>query len=446
METITQPAREVPVLAEADICVVGGGCTGAFAAVRAARLGARIVILEKQNCLGGVVGSGLLTVWHTLLDADYREQVIAGLTEELLARIEAAGALSKVDRNPSVGYRFDPNVFKVELERLVAGHKIELYYHAGYASAAAEGQAVQAVLVSTKEGLRAVKAKFFIDATGDGDLMRDLKIEAYQYPKMQPPSACFFMQGNARGDLAELIAAHGAEFGLEDDWGWKGEIPGLRDIVFRCDNHVFGVDCSKAGDLTRAEIEGRRRAYALVNLLKKYDSADCAIVSLCSYIGVRDTNHYRTRFMATERALLAGARYDTAVMNGTYRVDIHHSDDNGISFKYLDGKIETFYGKSAKCVSGNWRKELNLTGESAKYYQVPFEILVQEQYRNVIAAGRMLHADEGAFGALRVMVNLNQLGEAAGVAAYLAVDAGVPVQEVDGIAVRAKLRQGGSAL
>lgn len=446
MEYITQPARDIPVLEDVDICVVGGGCTGAFAAVRAARLGARVALLEKQNCLGGVVGSGLLTVWHTLLDTAYQTQVIAGLTEELLARIDKAGALQKVDRNPSIGYRFDPNVLKVELERMVAEHQIRLYYHAGYADAVHDGKAIQAVLVNTKEGLRAVKAKFFIDTSGDGDLMRDLNVEVYQHPQMQPPSACFFMQGQIRGELQQLIAAHGAEFGLDDDWGWAGEIPGLKDIMFHADNHVFGVDCSKARDLTDAEIEGRRRAYAFANLLKKYDNPDCAIVALCSYIGIRDTNHYKTKFMATERALLTGECYDSAIMNGTYRVDIHHSNDNGISFKYLDGRMETFYGKSAKCISGDWRKELHFTGECATYYQVPFELLVQEQYQNVIAAGRMLHADEGAFGALRVMVNLNQLGEAAGVAAYLAIDEGKAIQEVDGTAVRAALRKGGSAL
>ena len=89
---------------------------------------------------------------------------------------------------------------------------------------------------------------------------------------------------------------------------------------------------------------------------------------------------------------------------------------------------------------------MGLTGDYAKYYQIPFDILVGERYHNFIAAGRMLNADMSAFGALRVMVNLNQIGEAAGVAAYLAVDRSQTVQEIDGTAVTELLRKGGSAL
>ena len=104
-----------------------------------------------------------------------------------------------------------------------------------------------------------------------------------------------------------------------------------------------------------------------------------------------------------------GKRYPTAVLNGTYRVDIHHSDNMGITFKYLDGTVSTFYGKNTKTEFGNWRTREGITGEPAKYYQLPLEVLIQDRYENFIKAERMLNADEGAFGALRVMVNLNQL-------------------------------------
>ena len=66
-----------------DLAVVGGGCTGVFAAVRAARLGLRVAIVEKSNCFGGVATNGLVNIWHTLYDADGREQIIAGLTQEM---------------------------------------------------------------------------------------------------------------------------------------------------------------------------------------------------------------------------------------------------------------------------------------------------------------------------------------------------------------------------
>lgn len=214
------------------------------------------------------------------------------------------------------------------------------------------------------------------------------------------------------------------------------------------DNHVFNVMCNRADDLTFAETEGRRQMRAFINLLKKYGYSDerYALVAACSHIGIRETVHYKTLYRAEEKDLLSGKRYPTAVLNGTYRIDIHHSDNMGITFKYLDGTVTTYYGKNTRQESGNWRTEAGITGEPAKYYQLPLEVLIQEKYENFIMVGRMLNADEGAFGALRVMVNLNQLGEAAGVAAYTAIDSNMPVQKIDRLKVCETLKAGGSAL
>ncbi len=81
---ITEPSRQVPVIREADLCVIGGSCTGVFAAIRAARLGLKVVLLERHGMLGGVATTGLVNIWHTLHDTDDREQIIAGLTAETI--------------------------------------------------------------------------------------------------------------------------------------------------------------------------------------------------------------------------------------------------------------------------------------------------------------------------------------------------------------------------
>ncbi|MBO5219059.1 MAG: FAD-dependent oxidoreductase, partial [Clostridia bacterium] len=83
-KTIFEPARAIPVVREADVCVLGGSCTGVFAAVRAARLGMRVVLIERENMLGGAAVTGLVNIWHTLKDMDENEQIIAGLTEEVI--------------------------------------------------------------------------------------------------------------------------------------------------------------------------------------------------------------------------------------------------------------------------------------------------------------------------------------------------------------------------
>jgi ribulose 1,5-bisphosphate synthetase/thiazole synthase len=78
MKQIIVPSEKVPIIKEADICVLGGSCTGVFAAVRAARLGAKVVIVEKQNRFGGVATNGLVHMWHSIYDTDFNEQIIGG--------------------------------------------------------------------------------------------------------------------------------------------------------------------------------------------------------------------------------------------------------------------------------------------------------------------------------------------------------------------------------
>ena len=425
-----------------DLVVVGGGCTGVFAAIRAARLGLKVAIVGKSNCFGGVATNGLVNVWHTLFDTDGKEQIIAGLTDEVEQMLFRNGSAEQFNTK-SVGIRFDPNALKFILDQLVLENMIKIFFHTFYSSLVVKDNRIQQIIVSNKEGLGTIRANFFIDASGDGDLCRDAGLSSYVSSAVQPPSPGCFLNGKIK-NINELIIDHGDEFGLEDDWGWGGKVPGAEGIFFRADFHVFGKMCNRTDDLTEAEIEGRRKLYALASLLKKYEDPNLAVVALCSQIGVRETVHFQTRFQASELDLLLGRSYEDTVMRGTYRVDVHHQQDNGITFKYLDGEVKSVYGKSNRTVFGNWRKEKGISSPPALYYQVPFEILVQDKIENLIPVGRMINADEGAFGALRVMVNLNQLGEAAGVAAYLSLNAGVPISSVCGKKVQELLRKGGS--
>lgn len=442
---ITEPAKNIPVSYEADVFVAGGSCTGVFAAVRAARMGAKVVLVERSNCFGGTATAGLVNIWHSLKDTDYKNQVIAGLTWEVTQRLEKSGAAVVID-DPSIAIRFDPNRLKYELDKLVAEEKITVLLHTVCAGVLCDGDNITAAFIENKDGRTAVKARFFIDATGDGDIMKYLGVPCYRDDVMQPPTPCFLLQGSLEGiDYRKLISQHGSEFGLPDDFGWSEDVPGLNGISLRAEFHIFNVDCSVAKDLTFAEIEGRRKAYAFVELIKKYTDADINIVSHSSLAGIRETTHYTTKTKACGWDMLYGKRYDDAILNGTYRIDMHDTD-GGIKFLYLNGNTVYMKGAQRNPVPGNWRTETNVTSPEAKYYQIPFSVLVQEQYKNVIAAGRMLNADRMAFGALRVMVNLNQLGEAAGVAAVLAINSNGDVRTLSGGEVRKALIKGGSAL
>ena len=100
---------------------------------------------------------------------------------------------------------------------------------------------------------------------------------------------------------------------------------------------------------------------------------------------------------------MAGTAYPDTVAQGTYPIDVHHSDNAGITYRYLGGYEYVHNDRCSPPQVNHWRTD----GDYARYYQVPFRTLVQDKVRNLIPVGRMLNADASAFGAVRVMVNLN---------------------------------------
>ena len=137
MDIIIEPAKSIPVIEEADVCVLGGSCTGVFAAVRAAKLGAKVVIIEKQNSFGGVATSGLVNVWHSLYDNEKRQQIIAGLTYEMIERLKNRDAIideeAKLGVNDCNAYMLNTEELKIELDSLILETKVKPYLHTYYA-------------------------------------------------------------------------------------------------------------------------------------------------------------------------------------------------------------------------------------------------------------------------------------------------------------------------
>jgi len=198
--------------------------------------------------------------------------------------------------------------------------------------------------------------------------------------------------------------------------------------------------------LTRAEIEGRRQVRAIMDIIRRYGPphASIGLADLAATIGARETRRIVARYCLTGDDVLFGRRFDDAIANGSYRVDIHHSDGPGITWRYLDGteRIVPERGRPAKV--GRWREPLP-QGDPT-FYQIPLRSLVQERMPNLVLAGRMLDADKIAFSAVRVMVNMNQTGEAAGVACALAVGQDCAVGDVDPQQLRRTLAEGGSVI
>jgi hypothetical protein len=417
-DTIREEPRNVPVVQECDVCVLGGSCTGVFAAVRAAQMGAKVALVEKQNAFGGVAGAALVNIWHKLTGNKSKEQIIGGLTHRMIENLKQIGAAAKHGSD----HVLNTEELKIELDKLILDHEITPYLHTFYAGPRMEGDRATAVFIENKNGRQAIRAKVFVDATGDGDLARHAGLPFEIRDGLQPPTTCAKISGlpKSAGGMLRLIDRHREEFGLAPDQGWDAPVPGSSGVTMCAYRHVFNTIASDANQLTAAEIDGRRQIRAYMNIARKYggdDNAPC-LLDLGSTIGIRETRAFTANYTLTEQDVLECKRFPDAIANGTYHIDVHDPKTGKFKFKEPRGD----------------------------FYQIPLSIMVSDKAPNIVLAGRMISADRSAFGGIRVMVNLNQTGEAAGVAAALAASGATAVSKVPADSVRRHLAKLGALI
>ena len=146
MDYLQLSQRLIPVCANVDLCVVGGGVTGVFAAVRAARLGMKVALVERFSSLGGMATNGHVNIWHSLYNTSGEKQIIAGLTEEVIQMLQASGA---TDHQNKVDDRimFNSHELKCILDALILENKITLFLHSFYAGIETDGDIATSVLI-----------------------------------------------------------------------------------------------------------------------------------------------------------------------------------------------------------------------------------------------------------------------------------------------------------
>jgi hypothetical protein len=425
--TITEPARQVPIAADCDVCVVGGSATGVFAAVAAARLGAKAAIIEQNGFFGGVATASLVNLWHSTEDMHNRQQIIAGLTTEVFDRLGRRGGL-KVVKGKRTYYALNTEELKIELDVLVTEARIRPFLHTMFVAPVVEEGRMVAAVIEDKTGRRAIRAKQFVDATGDADVVARMGLPVYQREQVQPPTMCVILRGlDAIRRNHPGFNVHGTIFdpkypqALKPGFAWGQSVPGGNDEYMLAGTRVFNANCSDADELTAATIEGRRQVRAICDILREnfMGGQGTPLVTLPAKLGIRESRHARCLHTLTQDELLSGRRFADAIGNGTYPVDIHNARGGGITFRHL---------------------------EKAPFYQIPYSSLVPRGASNVLIAGRSIDADEGAFGAVRVMINCNQTGQAAGAAAWLALDSGKSVAEIDAARLRETLKKQGAAI
>lgn len=444
--TICEPARETPVIWEGDVCVLGGSCTGVFAAIRAARLGCSVALVERMGCFGGVATLSLVNAWHSAMDEAFEKQIIGGLSLELIERLKKRNAVEEFHQNPNRAWNFNSQEMQMELDEMVLEHRIRPWLHTAFVAPHVENGELAAVIVENKDGRGAIRARFFIDATGDGDLCHRLGLPVYVSSRNQPSTTCAIFDGwNSLGDfnLYNALREYGHKYGLPEGFAWGQKVPNS-ELYMLAGTRIY-QNCSSADGFTSAEMEGRRQVRAIQNIIREHGPADARITlqTLPARIGIRETRHVRCGYQLTGEDVLHGRRFDDAIANGSYRVDIHHHDKPGITLRYLDGR-EVYCRPGYRSEEGRWRQ---ITDDNPTFYQIPYRSMIpQGNFGNLLAAGRFIDADEVAHAGIRVMINMNQTGEAAGTAAALALRESKTAVEIEPEKLRRTLADGGSVI
>ncbi len=446
-EFIDEPPRQTPVAHCCDICVIGGSCTGLFAAVAAARLGANVAIIENHGFFGGVATASLVNIWHSLYNTDFDTQIIAGLTEEVLHRLRKWDAVVYHDKSPAKAATFNSAAMILELDRIAVEAKVRPFLHTRFVAPIMDGNRVTAAVIEDKSGRRAIRASYFIDATGDGDLVTRMGIPTFRNDPIQPATLCAIVNNISSlsdGEIVKKVFDPDNPQALRGGFLWSAKVPGLPDARMIAGTRVHGADLSDADQRTNAEIEGRRQVRAMLDIIRgeTKQGKDAALAALPARIGIRETRHAQCQHILKENEVLDGTRFPDAIANGSYRVDIHDFDRPGITFRYLDGR-EHYVEPGVSSKWSRWRSERD---KDPTFYQIPYRSLLPVGSANVLVAGRVLGADRGAFGAVRVMVNCNQTGEAAGTAAHLALDASTSVAQIDTAKLRGVMQSQGSII
>ncbi|OGV49851.1 MAG: hypothetical protein A2X49_08405 [Lentisphaerae bacterium GWF2_52_8] len=453
MKPLIEERIETPVIGDFDVCVIGGSATGVFAAVRAAQAGARVALVEANGFFGGVATAGLVNIWHSLYDTEGKKQIISGLTEEIIERLKKRNAVSiKNPDNPHVYAIFNAAELTIELDELVCEQKsIRPFLHTRFVRPILDGEGhVSHAVIEDKSGRRAIKASFFVDASGDGDLIHRAGLPTRKNATPQPPTTGAGICGieevaklNPGFRIEDVLNPKKFNAGFKHSFMWSSEFIGVPGMHFVAASRMNGTDSSDADSLTAAEIEGRRQIRKICDIVRENfkTNGKFGLGVLPASTGIRESRHCDCLHKLSELEVLEGNSFDDSIANGSYVVDIHHG--GGITFKRQDGRMSEMLvspGEEPRWVEGRWREEREL---NPTFYQIPYRCLVPKGSENVLCAGRLIDCDPGAYGAIRVMVNCNQTGEAAGLAATLALSGKSNISKVDPKALRKSLSKAG---
>lgn len=449
VRTYLEPAKEVPYLTEADIVVVGGGTTGPIAAIAAARRGKKVILIERFGSLGGNLTLGLNTkpsgamVGGLPLELWNLARSVGGAGPDYMAVVKTGGV--------KIASPCDPEMMKILLTRLCVQSGVRLLFETFVSGPVVEDGRVTGVIIENKAGRQVIGARVVIDCSADADIAAKAGApfvmgsggETPAERKMQPVSMYFTMN---KVDIRRLAAwarttddvparaipddEEGLAYGLwltgfnqsMQQWQRDTGVRLQRDnitlktadgLMYVNATRVIGVDVFDPFQFADAIVECYRQIEGVARFLREripgFEGA--TIGQIAPVLGVRETRHVQGGYMLTGRDSREGTRFEDSIAADASALDIHDPKGADVDFQGL------------------------------RPYEIPYRCLVPVGVEQLLVAGRCISADHDAHARTRNMPACMATGQAAGIAAAVAVEEGVLVRDVSVSRVQAILRE-----
>jgi hypothetical protein len=429
-DIIEERSSSARVVSRSDILVVGGGPAGISASIAARRMGASVTLIERYAYLGGLASGGMVLVLDDMHNAS--EVTVTGLCMEMIERMSKIGACvypppedrrqghdvfakwarwglydfrSHLKPQPIVmAAAFDPDGWKRITNEMIEEANVNLRLHSWFSKAIVEDGRIKGTICETKEGRQALLADIVIDTSGDLDVAAAAGAKFIHGGYIV---STVFRLGNVDTEASERFCIEDPDGfaridkqakrvigGCWENWWLKTPLPGV--VWCNCP-HMTGLDGLNVADQTRADFEGRKRIYALVDFVraKMPGFAKCYVVDVAPQLGIRQTRLLEGEYVVTKDDVNDRVHFPDTVARG-------------------------------------------------RDYYTPYRAMLPKDVDGLLVAGRHYSATESAQKLSREIPPCMSMGQSAGVAAALAVQSGVALSKIDPKAICKQVRaQGG---
>lgn len=403
---------------DTDVLVVGGGTAGTFAAICAARSGAKTLLMEKGSMLGGTMTAcsvsfpGLFFAWG--------KQIISGPCWEAVQRVDALGGAEIPEqvrlpaRHWHLQIRLNEFDLAAVLDEMCAECGVAVHFHTMLVEASEKEDGVLA-LFAQKDGPLTVKARVLIDATGDANAVSSMGFAVRKSEILQPATLINTLAGYRLEDVSENDVNAVFRQAFADGEVFRRDFQGSTPMsilkMHKFHMHVHTAAPETSDGKSQLETEARAVCMRLLKVFRRVKGLEkLYVASFASECGVRESVRIVGKAEISAQDYIRGRVYPDAICYAFYPIDRH--TDSGIH--------QVFHEEDVVAT-------------------IPYSALVPADSRYVLAAGRCISADTDANSGLRVEAPCMASGQAAGVAAALMAETG-STSEIDVGTLKQRLR------